>query len=347
MTIDLILPIYKPEKVFLDLVEEMTSQSLPINKIIIMNTEQKYFDRLTYSTKFLDKHENIEIRHLSKREYDHGKTRNAAVKLSDADYFIMMSQNAMPVGKEIIAKLLKAFETEPNVAVAYAGEVAVASAKEYDKFERRYFFPEDSAVRSLKDVDTLGWLAYMNSNNCAMYRRDIFDKLGGFMNHVICNEDIFYASKAINEGYKVSYVADAIVVYTAETEDRDRMKEAFDLGVSVAKHPEVFNAEAFKASIHKLDKMTLNHLKRTGHRNEIFAFKRIMAAHRKGFNKGLKYKKISGSEISRYSFNTEYWRADEILRDRTSVDVHSGYGRSEAELRMLAKTPVPNQRKDD
>lgn len=346
MTIDLILPIYKPEKKFLDLVDEMASQSLPINKIIIMNTEQKFFDRLIYASKFLDKHKNVEVRHLSKREFDNGKTRNAAVKLSDADYFIMMSQNSMPVGKEIIQKLLKPFETEENVAVSYARQVAVESAPEYEKYIRRFYFPEDSVIRSQKDVDTIGWSAYMCSNSCAMYKRSVFDELGGFMNHVIVNEDIFFASKAINSGYKVAYAADAVCIYTGENDDKEQGKKAFDIAASVVKHPEVFDIDEFKASLKKLDKMVINHLRR-GHRGELISYRKLASAKKKGFNKGLKYTKFPRTDIGKFSNNPEYWRADEILRDRNSVDVHSGYGRSEAELKMLSNSPVSNAAKSE
>lgn len=341
MTIDLILPIYKPEKNFLTLVDEMASQSLPINRIIIVNTEQKFFDRLIYATKFLDKHKNVEIRHISKREFDHGKTRNAAVKLSNADYFIMMSQNSMPVGKEIVQKLLKAFESDESVAVSYARQVAVESAHEYEKYVRRFYFPEDSVVRSLKDVDTIGWSAYMCSDSCAMYKRSVFDELGGFMNHVIINEDIFFASKAINSGYKVAYVADAVCVYTGENDEKESAKKAFDLAVSVVKHPEIFNANDFKVSLKKMEKMIINHLKR-GHRGEIMSFRRLACAKRRGFKKGLKYAKFPRTDIGRFSNNPEYWRADEILRDRNAVDVHAGYGRSAEELKMLSDSPVSN-----
>lgn len=343
MTIDLIIPVYKPDKFFLEMIDSMTRQTVGINRIIVINTEQKYFDRLVYSTKLLDEHKSLEIRHISKREYDCGKTRNSAVKLSDADYFIIMSAKAVPVGKEVIAKLAKAFEDE-SVAVSYARPVAIEGAFEAEKYVRRYYFPEDSSVHSLKDVDAMGWTAYMNTNLCAMYKRSVFDELEGFLNHVIVNEDILYAAKAINAGYKVSYVADAVVVYTDSYDEKEALKRSFDLGVSVAKHPEVFNLNAIKETNKKLDKLVVNHLRRSGFRSEIFAYRRIASARKKGFSKGLKFKKLADFDIQKYTNNPEYWRMDEILRDRKSVDSHAGYGRSEAEREMIATPPVKKTR---
>lgn len=50
--VDVIIPTYKPKEQFLDLMEKLAHQTVPIQHIIIMNTEQKYFDRLTYGTPF-------------------------------------------------------------------------------------------------------------------------------------------------------------------------------------------------------------------------------------------------------------------------------------------------------
>lgn len=346
MKIDLIIPSYKPDKNFLNLIDEMAEQSISINKIIIMNTEQKYFDRLVYSSKLLDKHKNLEIRHISKREFDCGKARNSAVKLSDADYFLMMTQDVMPVGKELISKLLKPFEEDKAVAVSYARQVSVESAPEYVKYIRRYFFPEDSAVRSLKDVETLGWSAYIMSDKCALFRRDVFDEFGGFLNHVIAMEDVLYSSKMLNEGYKTAYVSDAVVVVTSDSEDTYSQGKAFDLAVAASKHPETFDVVAFKNEIKKLEKMTVNHLKRNGYRGELFSVKRMIREFNSGFKKGMKFKHVAYPDASKLSANAEYWRVDEILRDRNSVDVHSGYGRSNEEVAMLATPPVNVKKKD-
>ena len=93
---DVIIPTYKPDRTFLELMDKLAHQSVPIHRIIIMNTEQKYFDRLIYGMSFPKQYKNVLVKHLSKREFDHGRTRNSAVRLSDAEVFIMMTQDALP-----------------------------------------------------------------------------------------------------------------------------------------------------------------------------------------------------------------------------------------------------------
>lgn len=340
MTVDLIIPVYKPDNSFFTLLDRMLGQNVPVNKIIIMNVEQKFFDRLMYSSKLSGEQKHLEIHHISKREFDCGKTRNQAAKLSDADYIMFMDQYSMPINYDLISTLLKPFEKDEDVAVSYARQMPGEDSPEYVKFIMRYFFSPDSRVKSLKDVDSMGWSAYICSNSCAIYRRSVFEKLGGFLNHAVMGEDVLYASKAINESYKVSYTADAVVINDRSVYTRECEKKFFDLAVSMAKHPETYDLQGVKAEFRKLEKLTVNYLKHSGNRSELLECRHLGKLSKKGFKKGLSYRKYSYSERARMSANPDYWRADELLRDRSGVDARSGYGRSDEELKMLSKPPV-------
>ena len=71
MKIDIIIPLYKPGKELFSLLDRLNQQTVSVQKIILMNTEQKYFEQLVYGTKSLDKYKNVKVYHLSKREFDH------------------------------------------------------------------------------------------------------------------------------------------------------------------------------------------------------------------------------------------------------------------------------------
>ena len=347
MTVDLIIPAYKPDTTFLDAVDAMSSQTVSFEKIIVVNTEQKYFDRLVYSRKFLDEHKSLDIRHISKREFDCGKTCNFGAKISQADCFIIMSQNVVPNSSEVVAKLLAALESDPKCAMAFARQTVSDGSSETDKYVKRYFFPEDSAVFSQKDIDSIRNGSLRGFNGCAAYRREIFDALGGFPNHIICDEDVVYAHKALEAGYKIAYVSDAVVVDHTELKAREHMGVAFDFGVCVIKNPEVFDYNAIKDNSRKVHKLLLSHLKRKSFSAEAFELRHYYRAEKTGYKKALKYAKMSSSDLRKYTANPEYWRMDEILRDRKSVDGHSGYGRSDAEIKMLSQPPVKSLKRED
>ncbi|MBO4678292.1 MAG: glycosyltransferase family 2 protein [Lachnospiraceae bacterium] len=347
MTTDLIIPAYKPDKTFLEAVDAMASQTVSFGKIIVINTEQKYFDRLVYSAKFLDEHKSLDVRHISKREFDCGKTCNFGAKISQADSFIIMSQNVVPDSPEVVAKLISALESDPKIAVAYARQAVCNDYPEMDKYVKRYFFPEDSTVFSAKDLDSIRNGSIRGLNGCAAYRREVFDELGGFVNHIICDEDVVYAHKVLEAGYKIAYVSDAVVVDHTRLAAKEHMKVAFDFGVCVLKNPEVFDYAAVKDNSRKVEKLLLSHLKRKSFSGEAFELRHICRAEKAGYKKALKYSKMSSNDLHKYTANPEYWRMDEILRDRKSVDGHSGYGRSDAEIKMLSQPPVRAFKRED
>ena len=199
---DIIIPVYKPDNTFLELIRKLEQQSVSVNRIIVMNTEQKYFDRLIYGTSFQKDHHNVLVRHLSRREFDHGRTRNRGVQYSDAEYFIMMTQDAVPADAHLIEELLGQLRRE-KVAVAYARQIAPEGSSEIEKYTRSFNYPEQSMIKTQADLERLGLKTFFCSNVCAAYSRRIFDELGGFVKHTIFNEDMIYAARAVEAGRRV------------------------------------------------------------------------------------------------------------------------------------------------
>ena len=258
--VDVVILTYKPEQKFLDLMEKLAHQTVPVNKIIIMNTEQKYFDRLTYGTLFSKQYKNVQIRHLSKREFDHGRTRNSGVRCSEAPVFVMMTQDAVPADEFLIEALLRSLEQE-NAAVAYGRQLAPESCTEAEKFTRNFNYPPEKAVKTKNDIEKLGIKTYFCSNVCAAYKRDVFDALGGFIKHTIFNEDMIYAANAVQAGYAVVYQPEAKVYHAHDLSCGEQFHRNFDLGVSQADHPEIFASVSSESEGVRLVKMTIAHLK--------------------------------------------------------------------------------------
>lgn len=345
MKIDLIVPTYKPDENLICLLDVMSKQTVAVNKVIIMNTEQKFYDRLMFQNGKLKTYPNLEVRHLSKKEFDHGRTRNQGVKRSDADYFIMMTQDAKPFGEDLVEKLLNMITAKDDVAACFARQIAREDARETEKFTRTFNYPEESSYRSLANVDKMGIKAYYLSNVCAIYRRDVFDKLGGFINHAIFNEDMIYAAEAIKAGYEIGYCADAMVYHSHNYTDRQQFSRNFDIGVSHAMHPEIFANLNTDSEGMKLVRKTADYLSKSGHKSEIFALLTASAAKYLGYKKGLKYKKLSRKKVLKYTMNSEFWAADDLLRDRSLINARLGYGRSDEELAMLNRTINSEQKR--
>ena len=74
-----------------------------------MNTEKKFWKE-TWEQEY----PLVEVRHLTKEEFDHGGTRRQAAELSDAEILVFMTQDAMPADRELIGALVGALAENPQ-----------------------------------------------------------------------------------------------------------------------------------------------------------------------------------------------------------------------------------------
>lgn len=332
MKVDAIIPVYKPDRSFFQLIERLETQTVPVRRIIVMNTEEKYFEQLIYGTKFLEQHRQVVVSHLSRKEFDHGRTRAKGVERSDADVFVMMTQDAMPADERLIEALTAALGAE-GVAAAYARQLPAADAGPVETYMREYNYPGTSCVKSLEDLPRLGIKTYFCSNVCCAYKREIYEELGGFIRHAIFNEDMLFAAKAIKAGYRIAYAADAQVVHSHNYTCGQYFHRNFDLGVSQADHPEVFQGVPSEGEGIRSVKGTAAYLLRQKQRRRIPGLFLQSGCKYMGYWLGKHYKKLPRKLVLRWTANREYWAHEDRRRDVAGIDAARGYGKTEQETK--------------
>lgn len=328
MVVDVIIPVYKPDCSFFKLIERLETQTVPVRRIIVMNTEEKYFEQLIYGTKFLERHQQVVVSHLSKKEFDHGRTRAKGVGKSEAEIFVMMTQDAMPEDSQLIESLTAALLAE-DVAAAYARQLPAEDAEPVERYMRGYNYPGDSRVKSLEDLSELGIKTYFCSNVCCAYRRDVYDKLGGFVRHAIFNEDMLYAAKAIQAGYRIAYVAQARVVHSHNYTCGQYFHRNFDIGVSQADHPEVFRAVPSEGEGIRSVRMAARWLRSQKQGWKIPGLFWQSGFKYAGYWLGKHYRRLPRRLVLSCTSNREYWAHEGRRRDVAGIDASRGYGRTE------------------
>lgn len=328
--IDVIIPSYMPDKSFLELIDRLEKQTLPVQKIIIMNTEEKYYDKLVYENRFLEKYHNIEAYHISKKEFDHGMTRRVGVSKSDADIFIMMTQDAMPKDEYLVEKLAEALQ-DNKVVAAYARQLPREDCSEAEKYIREFNYPAVSRVKSIADIQELGIKTYFCSNVCCAYKRNVYDRVDGFERCAIFNEDMLYAAKVLKEGYQIAYVAEAEVIHSHNYTCKQQFKRNFDLGVSQAQHPEVFDEVPSEKEGIRSVKGTIQHLNKKKMKRKI-PYVILQSGYKYlGYFFGKRYKKLPQKWVMKWTSNKEYWANAQRRNEVKSIDATKGYGRTESE----------------
>ena len=307
MTVDVIIPTYKPDQRFFELIELLDKQTYPISHIRIINTEEKYFEKIIYGRRYEEEYRNLCVTHISKREFDHAATRSRAVAHSDADIFVMMTMDAYPKDTHLIENLVRALMPD-NVAVSYARQLANKDAGIIERFTRNYNYPHISCVKSAADIERMGIKTFFCSDVCAAYKRNVFDKLGGYPDHAIFNEDMIFAHKAIMAGYSVAYVADACVYHSHNYTGRQQFHRNFDMGVSQADHPEVFASVPAEGEGISMVKETARYLIEQKQGWQVFKLIYISGCKYLGYRLGKHYRKLPENWILHFTSAPNYWK---------------------------------------
>lgn len=107
---DVIIPTFKPGDKLEKLLRRLLEQSVPVDRVIIMNTEEKYWDAERFESLFEGGDTKLTVCHIRQSEFDHGRTRHEGILKSDADVCICMTHDCVPYDRNLVKELLEALD---------------------------------------------------------------------------------------------------------------------------------------------------------------------------------------------------------------------------------------------
>ena len=119
---------------------------------------------------------------------------------------------------------------------------------------------------------------------------------------------MIYAAKAIENGYKIAYAADARVIHSHNYNGRQQFHRNFDLGVSQAEHPEIFAAVSSESEGIKMVKQTITRLKESGYGKEIPNYIVTSGCKFLGYRMGKAFKRLPMWLIKKCTMSPMYWK---------------------------------------
>lgn len=308
MKVNLIIPTYKPGEKLRQSLKRLAMQTRKLDKIILINTEEAYFDQ-----KMILPYENVEVYHIKKEEFDHGATRDLGASLAkDADILMFMTDDAVPKDKYLVENLIKAFDN-PEVAAAYGRQMADPKQNYIEYYTRMFNYPEESRIKTKADLKTMGIKTFFCSNVCSAYKKADYDAMGGFEHKTIFNEDMIMASKLIEAGKAIAYQADARVWHWHDYNAMEQLHRNFDLAVSQVDHGGLFLKVKSESEGVKMVVTTIKHLILNG---KIYLIpKYVMDTGFKliGYKLGKNYKKLPDWMILKLTMNKGYWNLHKNL----------------------------------
>ncbi len=303
-TVSIIIPTYKPDSNYSKMLQVLYNQTYPVEKIVVMNTGKEYYNEDIYPK--LDK---LEVHHITKKQFDHGGTRNIGVQLTNSDIILFLTQDAMPKGSNFVENMMKAFD-DKSVAAVYGRQLPAKDCGVIEAFTRSFNYPAESSVKAISDLKRLGIKTFFCSNVCAAYRRDIYEKIGGFPLKTIFNEDMIFTGRLVKAGYKVAYRADAMVIHSHNYSGIQQFHRNFDLAVSQAQYPDVFDGVSSEGEGIKLVKKTATYLLKSGKWYLLPKLVYQSGCKYIGYFLGKRYKELPIWLCIWCSMNKDYWKTN-------------------------------------
>ena len=171
----------------------------------------------------------VTVEVIGRRDFDHGLTRDRALRRSSGDVVCFMTQDAVPANERFVENLVAPILRDPTVAVSSGRQVPKPGARRFVQLVQEFNYPDESNVRSRADVPRLGIKAYFATDVCAAYRRSAYLELGGF-GRTDMSEDMLMAARAINAGWRVAYAADAEVYHSHDLTPRQQYERNRAIG---------------------------------------------------------------------------------------------------------------------
>ena len=230
-TVNVVIPTLNAEKFIEMQLQKLSTQDYPISEITVIDSASE--DR---TVEICKKH-NVHLIQIQRKDFNHAKTRDMAIRRSKADVVVFLTQDAIPYNNQTIGNLVDALNQD--VVIATGRQVARDDASAFEKLIRDFNYPEVSNIKSKADIKRLGIKTFFFSDSFAAYNRKVYLELGGFEQSLKTNEDMFFAAKVIQSGYKVAYVAEAKVLHSHNFTLMQQYRRNYIEGYEIEKHKDL------------------------------------------------------------------------------------------------------------
>lgn len=152
----------------------------------------------------------VKVLQISPDDFTFGRSLNTGIDVASADLIVIASAHVYPVYPDWLDHLLAPFSS-PDVALTYGKQRGTSDTKFSEQQVFTRWFPENSAQRQNHP--------FCNNANAAI-RRELWDKQP-YDETISGLEDIAWAKWALNEGYAISYVAEAEIIHAHDETPQD------------------------------------------------------------------------------------------------------------------------------
>lgn len=264
--VSLVIPTLDAESDIQGLLNRIYRQTRLPDEIIVVDSSSS--DRTVDIVKMF---ELVRLISIERSEFNHGLTRDMALRESSGDIVCFMTQDAIPADDFYIENLIAPILSDDRVAVSSGRQLPKDDARRFEQLVREFNYGPESNIRTKVDVATMGIKAYFATDVCSAYRRSVYIELGGF-GKTDMSEDMLMAAKALNAGYSVAYAADARVYHSHNLTPAEQYRRNYAIGHFLQSNKEIVPCNSEVGEGGRLVKSVSRQLLHEGNIREFAAF---------------------------------------------------------------------------
>lgn len=227
--VSVVIPTLNAAAFIKELLISLQKQTVSVDEIVVIDSSST-----DGTTSIVSTYGNVRIVVIPREDFNHGITRHKAFMETQGDIVCFLTQDALPSNERYLENLLQPFKNQ-DVALCTGRQRPRSDARRFVQLVQNYNYPEESNVRSLADVPSLGIKTFFASDVCSAYRRTAYLECGGFQ-EVNTSEDMLMAASFLKNGWLVAYVADAEVVHSHNLSFMQQYERNKEVGIFLELH---------------------------------------------------------------------------------------------------------------
>lgn len=123
------------------------------------------------------KHPRVNFVRIERKEFNHGSTRDIALRRTAGDFVCFLTQDAVPASSRYLETLVEPLLADNSVALVSGRQLPKANARRFEQLVRDFNYPDTPSVRSKGDLEKFGIKTFFASDTCSAYRRDRISRM--------------------------------------------------------------------------------------------------------------------------------------------------------------------------
>ena len=223
--ISVIIPTYNASSYLTVQLEALASQTIRAAEILLIDSSS------TDDTVKIAESYRVRTVVIPKADFDHGGTRTFAGRQAQGDVLVYLTQDALPKNEHAIENLVNSLQQDQTLGAVFGRQIPHPNATPFAKHLRFFNYPTQSYTRRFSDRAMYGVKTAFCSNSFAAYKRSSLENVGWFKDKLLMGEDLSVCARMLMKGYRMGYVADAVVYHSHNYTVAQEFKRYFDLGV--------------------------------------------------------------------------------------------------------------------